>query len=92
MGMIKVKLKKYKILEEDIYSPEQYKVLAIVKEMKQWCRDTYGKGYDNSTRTWCWRSGMTFEDIDDDYNSYMEYPVFYFTSEEHTSWFLMRWG
>ena len=92
--MIKVKLTKYKILEEDIFTPDHYKMLSIVQEMKQWCRDSFGPGYDKNTKKWHWRSTMVYEDIDeyDFYNTYMQFPVFYFTSEEKATWFLIRWG
>jgi hypothetical protein len=93
--MIKVKLKKYHISEFELFTPKYYELLTTYKEMKQWCRDTYGKGYDDATRKWCWRSGVNSEEVEnDDYNTYMmvKYVVFFFTSEEHASWFLMRWG
>jgi hypothetical protein len=92
--MIKVKLKKYHISAFDLYTPKYYELLTTYKEMKQWCRDTYGNGYDAATRKWCWRSGVNSEEevVIDGYDTYMKYVVFFFTSEEHASWFLMRWG
>lgn len=92
--MIKVKLTNYRIGDTDVFTPDYYKMFEIFQEMKQWCRDSFGSGYDKSTKKWNWRSRMVYEDIIeyDFYNGYMQFPVFYFTSEEKANWFLIRWG
>lgn len=96
--MIKVKLKKYKISDGNRYTPNHYEILKTIDQMKQWCRDSFGPGYDKSTKKWHWQSRMEIEmvheEISNSYfsNSFCHFPVFYFTSEEKASWFLIRWG
>lgn len=84
--MIKVKLTKYKLIASGYYNGESFFLFDKSRdEMKQWCRDTFGKGYNKNIKSWLWKSSTIWEDD-------VLYPVFYFTSETHASWFLLRWG
>lgn len=57
------------------------------RSMKEWCRTTYGKGYEPDTKTWIWRSGT----IVDPNDHFSEYVVFYFAKAEHATWFRLTW-
>lgn len=68
-----------------------------MNEMKDWCRETFGKNKRNQSPIW--RSGTEshWNELDEDdefykYDDEEQYPVFYFNSEEHASWFKMRWS
>lgn len=57
-------------------------------EMKDWCRATYGKGYDRKTKTWIWKSGTLVRH--GKLVEWRETTVFYFSKEEHATWFLLN--
>lgn len=94
--MIKVALNPHRLASGDYYSspPARDEWYNRINEMKKWCRDTFGKGYDKPTRTWLWRSGGGSEWGTNGRNLKVIYfyPVFYFASEAHATWFLMRWS
>lgn len=90
--MIKVKLTNYKLPISGYYNGIDYfEFYKNITEMKQWCRDTFGKGYNKHTKSWQWKSATMWVET---YSGAIDHfhPVFYFTSEIHASWFLMRWG
>lgn len=92
--MIKVALNHHRLSAFNYYTSTHAEWYNRINEMKKWCRDTFGKGYDKPTRTWIWRSGGGTEVDTDGHNSGVIYfyPVFYFVSEAHATWFLMRWS
>ena len=59
-------------------------------EMRDWCRTTFGKGYDKKAKSWLWKSRITVA-TDIPCHHWAERTVFYFAKEEHATWFLLKW-
>jgi len=59
-------------------------------EMKDWCRETFGKNTLGQAQVW--RSGKDwhYETVDDWGSGYL-YPVFFFSTEQQATWFRMKW-
>lgn len=93
--MKKVILKGHGLSEYDMYTKKASNWYAMMSDMKNWCRQTFGKGYNTVNRKWGWRSGCTvvleFDEFDE-FEQEVHYPVFYFTEESHATLFLIRWS
>lgn len=60
-------------------------------EMKEWCRDTFGKNTLGHPQVW--RSGKDwyYGNDNDEWSSAYVYPVFFFSTEQQATWFRMKW-
>ena len=68
-------------------------MLDKIDDMKQWCRDNFGKGHNG--KRFLWKSCINWYEYYDEVNRFYdicEYPVFMFDKEEHATWFSIRWG
>lgn len=61
-------------------------------QMKQWCRDTFGKNQVGKSRIWTsfYESDIRIRN-ESEYYKPKCYMTFFFASEKHANWFILRW-
>lgn len=52
-----------------------------------WCQEKFGKPFDPSTKKYRWMNREIWDGWSGRY-----YTYFYFTNEEHATWFILRWS
>ena len=57
------------------------------EEALAWCYETFGNKIDPSTKKYRWLHRDNWNDWEGRY-----YTYFYFTKEEHATWFRLKWS
>lgn len=61
-----------------------------LKQMKVWCKETYGNGKVDGVYVWRSRREYNYDIKTGRYNI-KQIAYFYFQKEEHATWFAIRW-
>lgn len=70
---------------------DEYKMSPHYIEMKQWCRDNFGKNPLKGPKIWC--TNYSYDHISQDiFDDWAYYPSFYFADPKHAHWFRLRWS
>ena len=72
---------------------ESCNILQREKEVKAWCRETFGRNKRGEPRQWRGTLESTVIEDDDDAFGWVHvyYLVFFFRTQIQVSWFLLRW-
>ena len=85
------RVKTSNIITDEFDFKEYQKYYTTHDEMRDWCRTTFGKGYDKKAKSWIWKSRILVATELDSFR-WAECTMFYFAKEEHATWFMLNWG
>ena len=85
------RVKTSNIITDEFDFKEYQKYYTTHDEMRDWCRTTFGKGYDKKAKSWLWKSRILVATELDSFR-WAECTMFYFAKEEHATWFMLNWG
>ena len=67
-----------------------YDLLPRQKEMKDWCRKTFGRNRRGEPQIWRGTFEMALVD-EHDIAGWVHFLIFFFRTQEQANWFLLRW-